>query len=210
MIEVGKHVKALLVPAAICLLASLCACNPSETGLTAADDPAAIQAPQGIERESTEADMGGMLEFTGVLDGEGIRQLDRYPRLLDRRRQIIARYDRVCDELGISHMLHHVKGMDSSDHLYLIRIPGADVTERNAVITEMAQKGVATNVHYKPLPMMTAYKAYGWDIKDFPNTYAYYENLVTLPLHTLLSDEDVAFICDTLKSVIHKAADHAG
>lgn len=81
MIEVGKHVKALLVPAAICLLASLCACNPSETGLTAADDPAAIQAPQGIERESTEADMGGMLEFTGVLDGEGVRQLDRYPNL---------------------------------------------------------------------------------------------------------------------------------
>ena len=148
--------------------------------------------------------------MTDIMAAIGLRQLDRYPRLLDRRRQIIARYDRVCDELGVFHMLHHVKGMDSSDHLYLTRIPGADETERNAVITEMAQKGVATNVHYKPLPMMTAYKAFGWDIKDFPNTYAYYENLVTLPLNTLLTDEDVEYVCRAYQDTVKKEQERTG
>ena len=92
--------------------------------------------------------------------------------------------------------------MDSSNHLYLIRIPGISETQRSEIITKLAEHGVATNVHYKPLPMMTAYKALGWDIKDFPNTYDYYHNLITLPLHTLLTDEDVAYICAMLKEVI--------
>ena len=143
--------------------------------------------------------------MTDIMAAIGLRQLDRYPGLLERRKQIIAKYDRVCDELGVSHLLHQADGMDSSNHLYLTRIPGADVTERNAIITDMATKGVATNVHYKPLPMMTAYKALGWDIKDFPNTYAYYENLVTLPLHTLLSDEDVEYVCKTYKDVVKRS-----
>ena len=140
--------------------------------------------------------------MTDIMAAIGLRQLDRYPALLDRRKQIIGKYDRICNELGILHLCHHVEGMDSSNHLYLIRLPECDVTMRNQFIEEMASHGVATNVHYKPLPMMTAYKAYGWDIKDYPNAYAYYENLVSLPLHTLLTDDDVEYICDTLKTVV--------
>ena len=92
--------------------------------------------------------------------------------------------------------------MDSSNHLYLVRIPGLDEAERNAIIEEMAKAGVATNVHYKPMPMMTAYRQLGWDIADFPNTYDYYRNLITLPLHTLLSDEDVDYVCETFSRMI--------
>ena len=101
-------------------------------------------------------------------------------------------------------MIHHITDMDSSNHLYLIRIPGIDEETRNQVIKKMADCGVATNVHYKPMPMMTAYKALGWDIKDFPNTYDYYHNLITLPLHTLLSDEDVEYICEILREVVNE------
>ena len=99
-------------------------------------------------------------------------------------------------------MFHHVDGMDSSNHLYLIRIPEITVDQRNEIIEKMAEQGVSTNVHYKPMPMMTAYKALGWDIRDFPNTYDYYHNLVTLPFHTLLSDNDVDYVCKTLKEVV--------
>lgn len=98
--------------------------------------------------------------------------------------------------------IHHTDVMDSSNHLYLIRIPEITVEQRNEIIEKMAEQGVATNVHYKPMPMMTAYKALGWDIKDFPNTYDYYHNLITLPFHTLLSDEDVEYVCETLKTVV--------
>ena len=115
---------------------------------------------------------------------------------------MMRKYDATCDEMGISHMVHHVDGMDSSNHLYLIRVPGLDVEDRNRIIELMAERGVATNVHYKPMPMMTAYKALGWRIEDFPNTYDYYHNLITLPLHTLLSDEDVEYVCTVLKEVV--------
>ena len=140
--------------------------------------------------------------MTDIMAAIGLRQLDRYPGLLARRESIIRKYDAACDELGLDHLLHHVEGMDSSNHLYLVRVPGFTVEQRNDLITRMAEAGVATNVHYKPLPMMTAYKALGWDVKDFPNTYDYYHNLFTLPLHTLLSDEDVDFVCKTLKTVV--------
>ena len=140
--------------------------------------------------------------MTDVMAAIGLRQLDRYPGLLDRRVEIIKRYDAVCDELRIRHLNHHTRDMDSSNHLYLIRIPGIAVEQRNKIIEKMAQLGVATNVHYKPLPMMTAYRALGWDIGDFPNTYEYYSNLITLPLHTLLSDEDVAYVCRALKEAV--------
>ncbi len=142
--------------------------------------------------------------MTDIMAAIGLRQLDRYPCLLKRRTEIIAKYDAICDSLGFSHLNHHVDGMDSSNHLYLIRIPGFDVEQRNAFIEQMARRGVATNVHYKPMPMMTAYKALGWNIKDFPNTYDYYHNLVTLPLHTLLSDEDVDYVCESLRDVVVK------
>ena len=142
--------------------------------------------------------------MTDIMAAIGLRQLDRYPKLLERRKQIIEKYNRVCDEAGIYHMFHHVDGMDSSNHLYLIRIPGLTEDRRNQFIEQMAYQGVATNVHYKPLPMMTAYKLLGWDIKDFPNTYAYYENLITLPLHTLLTDEDVDYVCESLIQALEK------
>lgn len=140
--------------------------------------------------------------MTDIMAAIGLRQLDRYPGLIKRREEIIKKYDAVCDSLGIRHLVHHTEDMDSSRHLYLIRIPGITEAERNDIIVRLAEKGVPTNVHYKPLPMMTAYKALGWDIKDFPNAYDYYHNLITLPLHTLLSDEDVEFICDSLKETL--------
>lgn len=140
--------------------------------------------------------------MTDIMAAIGLRQLDRYPKLLERRIEILKKYDAMCDKLGIFHLIHHTDFMDSSNHLYLIRVPGITVELRNEIIEKIAKQGVATNVHYKPLPMMTAYKALGWDINDFPNTYDYYHNLITLPLHTLLSDEDVDYVCETVKNVI--------
>ncbi len=137
--------------------------------------------------------------MTDITAAIGLRQLDRYQGMLDRRLDIIKRYDACCDELGISHLIHHTDYMDSSNHLYLMRIPGIDVDTRNLIIEKLAEQGVATNVHYKPLPMMTAY---GKDCSNYPNAYDYYHNLITLPLHTLLSDEDVEYICKNLKDVI--------
>lgn len=140
--------------------------------------------------------------MTDIMAAIGLRQLDRYLGLLERRVEIMKKYDAVCEELGISHTVHHTRNMDGSNHLYLIRMPGADVEKRNLIIEKMAEIGVATNVHYKPLPMMSAYKAFGWDIKDFPNAYDYYHNLITLPLHTLLSDEDADYVCEMLRNVV--------
>ena len=137
--------------------------------------------------------------MTDITAAIGLRQLDRYQGMLDRRLEIIKKYDACCDELGIFHLIHHTDYMDSSNHLYLMRIPGIDVETRNLIIEKMAEQGVATNVHYKPLPMMTAY---GKDCSNYPNAYDYYHNLITLPLHTLLSDEDVEYICNKLKDVI--------
>ena len=137
--------------------------------------------------------------MTDIMAAIGLRQLDRYPGLLARRVEIMKRYDAACDELGISHLVHHTADMDSSNHLYLIRIPGIDEQQRNRIIEKMAERGVATNVHYKPLPMMTAY---GKDYSTYPNAYDYYHNLITLPLHTLLSDEDVEYVCMALKEAV--------
>ena len=138
--------------------------------------------------------------MTDIMAAIGLRQLDRYLGLLERRAEMMQKYDAVCAELGISHMIHHVDGMDSSNHLYLIRIPEIDVEKRNLIIEKMAERGVATNVHYKPLPMMTAYGKHAPE--DYPNAYDYYHNLITLPFHTLLSDEDVDYVCETLREVI--------
>ena len=140
--------------------------------------------------------------MTDIMAALGLRQLDRYPELLERRKEIIARYDAMCDELGVMHLNHYGENHKSSGHLYLVRIPGISDETRREIIIKLAERGVATNVHYKPLPMMTAYKNLGWDIKDFPNAYAYYENLITLPLHTKLSDEDVEYIITTCKEVV--------
>jgi len=140
--------------------------------------------------------------MTDVMAAIGLRQLDRYPQLLARRKEIIEKYDATCDELGISHLVHHTDWMDSSNHLYLMRIPGIGEEQRNELITKMAERGVSTNVHYKPLPMMTAYKEMSGGIERFKNAYDYYHNLITLPLHTLLSNDDVEYVCEALKESV--------
>ncbi|MCR5206180.1 MAG: DegT/DnrJ/EryC1/StrS aminotransferase family protein [Lachnospiraceae bacterium] len=142
--------------------------------------------------------------MTDIMAAMGLRQLDRYLGLLARREEIIRKYDAVCDRLKIGHLVHHTEKMDSSNHLYLIRIPGIDTAGRNKIMEILGERGIATNVHYKPLPMMTAYKNLGWDIKDFPNSYDYYRNLITLPLHTLLSDSDVDYICENLAIAVNE------
>ena len=140
--------------------------------------------------------------MTDIMAAIGLRQLDRYPQLLSRRAEIIARYDEMCDELGVKHLVHSGENFQSSNHLYLTRIPGVNDKERREIIVKLAERGVNCNVHYKPLPMMTAYRELGWDIKDFPNAFEYYENLITLPLHTLLSDSDVEYVIENFKEVV--------
>ena len=140
--------------------------------------------------------------MTDIMGAIGLRQLDRYQMMLERRREIVKQYDKACDELGLFHLIHHTDEIDSSNHLYLVRIPGCDESMRNKVIEEMAKEGVSTNVHYKPLPMMSAYSGMGWDIKDFPASFDYYKNLFTLPLHTLLTDDDVEYITDRLRKIV--------
>lgn len=140
--------------------------------------------------------------MTDIMAAIGLRQLDRYPGILERRKEIIAKYDAVCDELSVKHLVHYTENSCSSGHLYITRIPGVSDEQRREIIIKLAERGVSTNVHYKPLPMMTAYKEMGWDIKDFPNAFAYYENLITLPLHTKLSDEDVDYIIEQYKAVV--------
>lgn len=142
--------------------------------------------------------------MTDIMAAIGLRQLDRYPGLLERRREIIGKYDAMCDELGVKHLVHYTENSTSSGHLYLTRIPGATDEIRREIIIKLAERGVNTNVHYKPLPMMTAYKEMGWDIKDFPNAYDYYANLITLPLHTKLTDEDVDYVISNFKEVVSK------
>ena len=140
--------------------------------------------------------------MTDIVAAIGLRQLDRYPGLLERRREIIGRYDAMCDELGVNHLIHYTENSTSSGHLYLTRIPGASDEVRREIINKLADRGVNTNVHYKPLPMMTAYKAMGWNIKDFPNAYDYYANLITLPLHTKLTDEDIEYVVENFRDVV--------
>lgn len=144
--------------------------------------------------------------MTDIMAAIGLRQLDRYPGMLARRKEIIRKYDAVCDELGVKHLVHYAGENISSGHLYITRIPGITDEQRREIIIKLAERGVSTNVHYKPLPMMTAYKNLGWDIKDFPNAKAYYENLITLPLHTKLSDEDVEYVVETYQDVVSEYA----
>lgn len=145
--------------------------------------------------------------MTDIMAAIGLRQLDRYPELLQRRKEIIARYDATCDRLGIHHLVHYGQSFSSSGHLYLTRVFKKDGTpisdkERREIIVKMAERGVATNVHYKPLPMMTAYKNLGWNITDFPNAYDYYNNLISLPLHTRLTDEEVWYVVANYEEVV--------
>jgi len=140
--------------------------------------------------------------MTDVAAAIGLVQFERYPEMLRRRREIIERYDAALKPLGIETLPHYTLEHSSSGHLYITRIPNASEEQRNAVITAMAEAGVACNVHYKPLPMHTAYKKLGFDIKDFPNAYANFANELTLPLHTRLTDEEVGYIISSFKECL--------
>ena len=142
--------------------------------------------------------------MTDVTAALGLKQLERYPSIMERRRKIIEKYDEACDSLGVFHLKHYTDEYKSSGHLYITRIPGITGEQRNEIILEMGKLGVACNVHYKPLPMMTAYKEMGFDIADFPNAYNFFINEVTLPLHTKLSDDDVEYVCKCFKEVVQK------
>lgn len=132
--------------------------------------------------------------MTDMAAALGLAQFQRYPHILKRRRDIVARYDAAIKPLGIQVLDHFNAEHESSGHLYITRVPGITSEQRNEIIHKMADCGIACNVHYKPLPMHTAYKALGFDIADFPNAYAYFENEITLPLHTCLSDEDGEYV----------------
>jgi len=142
--------------------------------------------------------------MTDVMAGIGLAQLKRYPEMLRRRRQLIELYNVALQPLGVQVLQHYGNEHSSSGHLYLTRIPDITIEQRNDIIVKMAERGIATNVHYKPLPMMTAYKAIGYDIKDYPNAYEQYHNEITLPLHTRLTDEDVEYILSNYVEIIKK------
>lgn len=140
--------------------------------------------------------------MTDIAAALGLVQMKRYPALLARRKEIIARYDAAFKPLGVEVLKHYTDDYTSTGHLYLTRIPGAGLEERQAIIVAMAERGIATNVHYKPLPMMTAYKALGFDIKDYPNAYAHFVNEITLPLHTRLTDEEIDYIIEQYTDIL--------
>ena len=139
--------------------------------------------------------------MTDIMAAIGLAQLERYPALLQRRREIIGIYDNILKNTYIQVLNHYDDDHASSGHLYLTRLLGKDVEQRNAVITRMAERGIATNVHYKPLPMMTAYRNLGFDIADYPNAYMLYSNEITLPLHTLLTDEQANYVAQNLAEI---------
>lgn len=148
--------------------------------------------------------------MTDIMAGIGLAQLERYPQLLARRKEIVRRYDEAIDKLNanldanhqVKYLNHYGDNHQGSGHLYIVRMLGLTPEQRNEVIVKMAERGVACNVHYKPLPMMTAYKAMGFDIKDFPNAYHLFENEITLPLHTKLTDEDVEYVIECFKEAL--------
>ena len=140
--------------------------------------------------------------MTSVLAAMGLAQLKKYEGFLSKRKQIIKTYDKAFSPMGIKVLTHYSESITSSGHLYVTRIPGVDETRRGEIINRMAKEGIAVNVHYKPLPMFSAYKEMGFDIKDFPNAYAMYSNEITLPLHTRLSEDEVEYIIEKYIEIV--------
>ena len=140
--------------------------------------------------------------MTDIMAAIGLVQMKRYPALLTRRREIIERFDATFKPLGVNVLQHYTDNHLSSGHLYITRIPNITLEERQNIIVKMAERGIATNVHYKPLPMMTAYKQLGFDIANFPNAYAQFVNEITLPLHTRLTDEEVEYIIEQYTDIL--------
>lgn len=144
--------------------------------------------------------------MTDIMAALGLAQMKRYGGLLARRRELICMYDGALKDDGLSILRHCGDGFSGSGHLYMVRLPGRDERFRNEVIVKMAEAGIACNVHYKPLPMFTAYKRLGFDINDFQNAFSQYQNEITLPLHTLLTDEQAEYVTDTFKAVLRRMA----
>ena len=142
--------------------------------------------------------------MTDIMGAMGLAQFERYPGMLARRKEIIGRYDAAFRPLGVETLPHYTDRYRSSGHLYITRVPGITCDQRNEIIVEMAKRDIACNVHYKPLPMHTAYKALGFDIKDYPNAYAHFANEITLPLHTCLTDEEVGYVIENYRDVLKR------
>lgn len=140
--------------------------------------------------------------LTDIASGIGLAQLKRYPSLLKRRFEIVERYNKGFEGTRIKPFIHFEEDRKSCCHLYIVNIEGASEEDRNEIIVKMAERGIATNVHYKPLPMHTAYKNLGFDIKNYPNAFDNYKSEITLPLHTLLTDEQVDYIIENLKALV--------
>ena len=140
--------------------------------------------------------------MTDIMAGIGLAQFARYPKMLQRRKEIIQRYDEAFKAIGLKVLNHYTDTHQSSGHLYIVRIPNITIEQRNAIIIKMAESGIACNVHYKPLPMHTAYKNLGFDIQNFPNAYQLFANEITLPLHTCLTDEQVEYIIEHFTRIV--------
>lgn len=140
--------------------------------------------------------------MTDVAAAIGLKQFERYPEMLKRRKEIIKKYDSALKPLGVETLNHYSESYSSSGHLYITRIPGITAEQRNEIITKMAEREIACNVHYKPLPMHTAYKNLGFDIKNYPNAYNHFANEITLPLHTCLTDEMVDYVINNYIDII--------
>ena len=155
-----------------------------------------------------EYDIGGpwfKCNMTDVMAGIGLAQFARYPKMLARREEIIEKYDAAFKPLGVEVLDHYTDKHVSSGHLYLTRIPNITAEQRNQIIIKMAEAGIACNVHYKPLPMHTAYKNLGFDIKDYPNAYARFASEITLPLHTCLTDEEVDYVIENFVKIVKES-----
>ena len=140
--------------------------------------------------------------MTDVVAGIGLAQMKRYAGLLSRRKQMINKYDAAFQPLGIEVLPHYTEKHQSSGHLYITRIPEITMEQRQEIIVKMAEAGIACNVHYKPLPLLTAYKNLGFDIKDYPNAYGRFVNEITLPLHTKLTDEEAAYVIENYSRIV--------
>ena len=145
---------------------------------------------------------GYKCNMTDIMASIGLVQLDRYPKLLERRVELVEQYNKAFEGTRVVPLVHYADTYKSSGHLYITHIKGATYEQRGEIITKMAERGISCNVHYKPLPLLTAYSNLGFDIKDYPNAYDYFVNEVTLPLHTRLSDEDVKVIVENFKEIV--------
>lgn len=148
--------------------------------------------------------LGYKCNMTDLTAAFGLAQLERFPAMTEKRMQTIAAYEAALKPLGIESLEHHGEGFQGNGHLYMARVPGADEQMRNQIIARMAEEGVACNVHFKPLPLFTAYQKLGFDIQDFPNAFAQYQNEITLPVHTLLDEKSRQYVVDTFIAVLRE------